>query len=76
VVFLDELGGFGFRLAVDGRAVLEVHVQPAPQQATVRIDVVDHHRGDVCVGDAHERERTCLVGDHAHLDGFHVSSPI
>ena len=38
------------------------------EQAARGVDVVDHHLGDVGVGDAHERERAGLVGDQAHPD--------
>jgi hypothetical protein len=69
VVLLDELGGLCFGFAVDSRAVLEVQLHAAPQQAARRVDVVDHHLGDVGIGDAHEGDWTRLVCDHSHLDG-------
>ena len=42
-----------------------IELEPAPQQAALRVDVVDDHPRDVGVGDAHERERTGLVRDDA-----------
>ena len=69
LILLDELGGFGFRHAIGGCTVLKVQLYLPPQQAAVRIDVINHHPGHVCVGDTHEREWTRLVRDYAYLDG-------
>src|SRR5439155_11704115 len=69
-ILLDELGCFGFRYAIGSCTVLEVQLDLPPQQATLGIDVVDHHRGHICIGDTHEREWTRLVRDYSHLDGW------
>ena len=83
VILLDEFARLGLRDAVARRTILEVQIDPSPKQAAVRVDVVNHHRGHVGVGDAHKRQRTGLVRDDADLDGTtrcrwfcHDSSPI
>ena len=69
LILLDELGGFGFRHAICSCTVLKVQIDLPPQQATLCIDVINHHLGHVCVGDTHEREWTRLVRDYSYLDG-------
>ena len=54
---------------VVGGAVFDEQLERAAEQAAAGVDVVDDHLGDVRVGDAHERERAGLIGDHADLDG-------
>jgi len=70
LILLDELSSFGFRYTICSCTVLEVQIYLSPQQATLCIDVLNHHLGHVCIGDTHERECTRLVGDYAHLDGW------
>ena len=60
---LDEPGRGSFRHGVIGCAVLDEQLDRPAEQATARVDVVDHHLGEVDVGDTHERERAGLVGD-------------
>ena len=62
---IDELGGAGGRNVVVGRTVLDEQLDLATEQAAAGVDVVDHHLGEVDVGDAHEGERAGLVGDEA-----------
>ena len=62
---LDELRRGGFRHVVVGRAVLDEQLDRATEQAAAVVDVVDHHLGDVDVGDAHEGEGAGLIGDEA-----------
>ena len=69
MIVLNELRRLGFRDAVRGGAVLETQLDVSPQQATVCIDVVNHHPGHVRIGDARERGRTRHVRDDAHLNG-------
>ena len=69
LILLDELPGFGFRNTIRRCTVLEVQIYLPPQQATLRIDVIDHHLGHVRIGDTQEREWTRLVRDYSHLDG-------
>ena len=69
LILLDELGSFGLRNTICSCTVLKVQIDLSPQQATVCIDVINHHLGHVRIGDAHERECTRLVRDYAHLDG-------
>jgi hypothetical protein len=71
-VLLDELRRDGGCDLVVGRAVLEVQLEPAPEQAALRVDVADDHPRDVGVREADDRERAGLVGDDAHLDGTSV----
>ena len=56
LLLLDELGGGGFRRSVFRRAVLDEQLDRMAEEAALRVDVIDHHLGDVRVGDAHERE--------------------
>ena len=60
---LDELGGPGLGDLVVGRAVLDEQLDRPAEEPARGVDVVDHHAGDVGVGDPHEGERTGLVGD-------------
>jgi len=55
LILLDELGGFGFRHTVRGCTVLKVQIYPPPQQATLCVDVINRHFGDVGIGDTTER---------------------
>ena len=41
-----------------------------PRESLVCITVADNHPRYVGVGEADERERTCLVCDDSHLDGI------
>jgi hypothetical protein len=70
LIALDELLRLGGRDRVVGRAVLEMQLDVAPQQAALRIDVADDHPGHVGVREPDERERAALVGDDSHLDGI------
>jgi hypothetical protein len=54
LVLLDQFRRFGFRHAIRGRAVFHDQVDVPPQQAALRIDVIDHHLRDICTGDAQE----------------------
>ena len=67
-VVLDELLGLGRRNRVVGRAVLDMQLELTPEQAAFGVDVADDHPRDVRVGQPHERERACLVGDEPDLD--------
>ena len=60
---LDELRGPGLGDLVVGRAVLDEQLDRTAEEPARGIDVVDHHSGDVGVGDPHEGERSGLVGD-------------
>ena len=64
----DELRGRGRGDGVVGRAVLQQQLEMAAEQAASGVDVTDDHPGHVGVRDAHERERSGLVRDDAHLD--------
>jgi hypothetical protein len=70
LIALDELLRLGGRDRVVGRAVLEMQLDVAPQQAALRIDVADDHPGHVGVREPDERQRAALVGDDSHLDGI------
>ena len=69
LILLDEFLGLGFRNTVCGCTVLDEQIYLPPQQATLCVDVVDHHFGHVRVGDTQEREWTRLVRDYSHLYG-------
>ncbi len=69
LILLHELPGFGFRNTIRRCTILEVQIYLPPQQATLRIDVIDHHFRHVRVGDTQKREWTRYVGDYAYLDG-------
>ena len=69
LILLDQLGGLLCPHAVGRFAVLEVQLQLSPEQPAVCIDVVDHHPGDVGIGDPHERERARVIRYDANLDG-------
>ncbi len=72
LVLLDELRrALGRRSVVRG-AVLEMQLEPAPQEAALGVDVADDHPGHVRVGAPDDRERAGLVGDDPHLDGIAV----
>ena len=62
---LDELRRRGFRHVVVGGAVLDEQLDGTTEEAAPCVDVVDHHLGDVDVGDAHEGKRAGLIGDEA-----------
>src|SRR2546430_294234 len=68
LILLDQLGGLFCPHAVRRFAVLEIQLELLPEQTAVCIDVVDHHPGDVRIGDPHERERAGLVRYDADLD--------
>jgi hypothetical protein len=69
LILLDELSSFGFRHTVCSCTVLKVQIYLSPQQATLCIDVINHHFGHVSIGDTTERECTRLIRDYSHLDG-------
>ena len=60
---LDELRRGGFRHAVVGGAVLDEQLDGTTEEAAACVDVIDHHLGDVDVGDSHERQGAGLIGD-------------
>jgi hypothetical protein len=62
---LDELRRYGFRHVVVGGAVLDEQLDGATEKAATGVDVIDHHLGDVGIGDAHEGKRAGLIGDEA-----------
>jgi hypothetical protein len=70
VIALDQLRGLRRRDGVIGRAVLEVELEVAAEQAALGVDVADDHSRHVGVGEPDHGERARLVGDHSHLDGI------
>ena len=60
-----SLVGGGFGHVVVGGAVLDEQLDGATEQAATCVDVIDHHLGDVDVGDAHEGKGAGLIGDDA-----------
>ena len=73
-VALDQPGRSGGRDGVVGRAVLQVQLEPPPEQPALGVDVADDHPRDVGVGCADERERAGLIGDDPHPDGIGVGA--
>jgi DNA-binding SARP family transcriptional activator len=58
-----------------GELHLELGDARAAEQAAAGVHVVDDHGGEVDVGDAHEGQRSRLVGDQAHARGPCTSTP-
>src|SRR5207302_8530083 len=69
LVVLDKLRCLGFSDAVDRRTILQEEIDLSPQQAAAGIDVINHHAGNIRVGDTHCQKRTGLVRNDAHLYG-------
>jgi hypothetical protein len=69
-ILVDELGGLGCCHAVGRRTIFEVKVQPPIQQTANSIDLVNHHFGNVGIGDARERYRLRLLSDNSHFDAL------
>jgi hypothetical protein len=69
LILLDQLPGHRGRHGVVGRAVLEMELERPAEQPALRVDVADDHADDVRIGLPDDRQRACLIGDDADLDG-------